>query len=111
MDSGITDQKRIDATEAIIDVLAEPRTAADPAAAADRILENVIEILGMHYAFINTDHESIFRAFKAGFDVPINNAPLNVGHVVGLLMTAANGKANPAEMGKLVEEWLAEGDG
>ena len=110
MDSGITDQKRIDATEAIIDVLTEPLTAADPVAGAERILKEVIEILGMHYAYLNVDHEAIVRAFRAGYGMGKREWP-SVGHIVGLLMTAANGKANPAILMKLVEEWQAEGDG
>ena len=107
----ITDQQHIDAIEAIIDVLAEPLTAADPVAGAERILKELIEILGMRNGHIDTDHEAILAAFKAGHGLSAIDGSPKAGYVVGLLMTATNGKANPATLGKLVEEWLEGGDG
>ena len=72
---------------------------------ADEALEKVIEIVGAEQAFRHIDHELICKVFMQGYDMGRDGKSLegdSLTFITGLLMGATKGKANPAEIERIL---------
>ena len=77
------------------------------------LLDKVVDELGMRQAFQHVDHPMVCRVFREGYKIGRLGGPLTGAGLkssIAVLMTATNGRANPAEIERILTNRRLEGE-